>query len=336
MKCDVAQGPLRPGVRGFSLLELMIVLAILSGISFVVYNLVLTTNILSGHSQAWASMTEWGQHGVNSLAAELASLRHIYGNDTEGNLYLAALQPPTTHPRCNNDRLPTKVDLGTFRRDVAGSEQTGNCILIGKQVNPFTATLTSGQPRRIDQYSLVLFYLSPVNKAMGPYPRSLRLARWESTTFADWGEVTSLAVPDRTAVAQQLFTSGVTHLWAASNQDPAAAFYLIDGLGNVSASADPVYHPAQATNTTMIPSLGLGFAGIAWNRSGTRWIKDPVPNFALANATGDGFPNGFEVQVVGESGARTMLLRLTVADFVGVDRSLDSFTASVIANGREF
>jgi hypothetical protein len=38
-----------------------------------------------------------------------------------------------------------------------------------------------------------------------------------------------------------------------------------------------------------------------------------VPQFATVIAGGDGFPHGFEVQIVGPSGAREVLLKLVLA-----------------------
>ncbi len=322
--------------RGVTLLEMMIVLSLFSFMAYCVMSLVNSSMVLTAHSESWAGLTEWGQQGVNRISEDLPATRRIFNDDLRGNLYLAALEPPVTHPVLGGIHLPITKDPGTFHADVVGAEQTGNCLLLCKQQPIFATVLLSGVTRRVDVYTIVFFYPSPVARPMGPYARSLILARWESIEFADYGELMSLTASDRAEVVSSLRTvRGVTWLWDVS-KDPNQAFYGTNVFGIVDAVPTATFKPPGASNQNLIPHLGLGFASLAWNRTNATWIPQRVPMYAIANAVGDGFPHGFEVQVIGPTGSRTILLRLTLARYVQIDRTMDAFTASAIANAREF
>lgn len=322
--------------RGTTLLEAVIVVSVFSFMAYCVYALVASTVTLSAHSQAWGDLTESAQHGVNQVVGELPAARRIFRNDAQGNAYLAAIEPPSDYPVLGNIRLPVPKDLGTFRADEPGDEQTGNALLFCKQQPIFQTTLQSGISRRVDVYTLVFCYPSPVARAAGPYVRSLALARWESIEFGDYLAVMALSASERTEVAKSLYEDrGVRYLWDVS-QNPDQAFYGIDGFGAIDAVPLAGFRPPCGTNRKVIASLGLGRASMAWNRTNPAWIPERVPYYAIADATGDGFPHGFEVQVIGPTGSRTILVRLTLARFVDLDGTMDAFSASAIANGREF
>ncbi len=331
--------PLRRNTRdvraAVTLIELMVVTAILAFVVYAIFQLLSTMISLSSHSEAWSNILQWSQQGVNRVSEEAASLRRIYPNDALGNGYLAVLPAPSVFPRLGNVRLPTVAPTGNFRADTLGNEQTGNCFLLCRERPPFDAVLAGGATRRIDVYTLVIYYLSPVNRAMGPWPRSLILARWESVEFADWTQVTSLAAIEQPEVMQLLSNQrAITHLWRF-DQAPATAFFPFDAIGNLG-PVDPLYAPVEARNTNVIQNLGFGFAGVAWNRNANVWISEPTPLFGLFNPAGDGFPHGFEVQVTGPTGARTILFRLVISEFVGLDQDLDTFSLSAIVNAHEF
>ncbi len=321
---------------GVTIVELMIVTVLLSFVIYALYELMLTTARLSAHTEAWANLVEWGQQGINNIGNEASTLRKLYGNDAIGNGYLNQTQLPVAFPRLGNGRLPTPQVNGNLRRDTAGAEQTGNTLLFCRDRNPFDATLVTLQVRRVDVVTLVAYYLSPVNRPMGPWPRSLVLARWESVEFADYAQVMALPVVERGQVVAQLFTvRGVTHLWRM-DQAATAAFYAIDSFGAVAGAPDPGYRPVGASNTNVIPNLGFGFAGVAWNFDGVNWVPERVPAFAIADGLGDGFPHGFEIQVIGSTGSRTVMLRLVITQFVGIDTEIDAFAVSAIVNAHEF
>ncbi len=322
--------------RGATLIEAMIGVAIFSFMAYCVYALVGSTVTLSVHSQAWGQLTEWTQQGVNKVSGELPMARRIFRNDAQGNLYLGALEPPVDYPVLGGVKLPVPRDLGTFRADAAGDEQTGNALLFCKQQPVFQTTLIAGPMRRIDVYTLVFFYPSAVNVSMGPYTRSLLLARWESIEFGDYLEVSGLAAGEKAEVVRNLYADrGIRYLWDVA-QDPDQAFYGIDNFGTVDAVPILSFNPPGDSNRSVIAALGLGRSSLSWNRTSQTWIPEQVPLYAIADATGDGFPHGFEVQIIGPTGSRTILIRLSIARYVELDQSMDAFSAAAIANGREF
>jgi len=319
-----------------TLVELMVVLACFSIIAIAIYAISSQTQLFNDNLNAWNNLTQWGQTAANQINLELTQGRIIYQNDALGTDYQSKLQMDAAYPVTTTTLLPVIDSTGTFHQDTVTTTRTGNALMFVKDCVPYVGN-TVTDTRRVDIYQLVYYYLSPSNKPISGKTQSLRLVRWVSKEFADYNQVMAIpaGAPRDTFVINMYTNRLISHLWIPHNT-PATAFYGISLGGVIDGVPDPTYTIEKATVESFIPSMGLGYASIAWNRSTEFWTPDPVPKFAQASSTGSGFPHGFEVQIIGPSGGRQALIRLVLAYYIPLNKSLYSSETITIVALREY
>jgi hypothetical protein len=120
-----------------------------------------------------------------------------------------------------------------------------------------------------------------------------------------------------------------------------SAFYALSDTGPggtivVASTADPAYHPPVTTSTEFIKNLPAQRESVSWNTSLTGFDTPvAVPRLAYPVTTSDGFPNGFEVQVIGLSGARQTLVGLTLARETSLHR-MAAHRAEVVVSSKDY
>jgi len=317
---------------------MMIVMACFGVVALGAVGIITQTQVSNDQLNAWSLLTEWGQGAVNKMCLDIAQGRVIYENDALGlgPAYMNNLEMDPIYPILSTSTLPVIDPAGSFDDDtVTGTNRTGNAFLFVKEVEPFIGD-ANGTDRRVDIYRLVFYYLSPVNHAIGNKALSLRLVKWESKKFADYNQVISIpAGVERDTFVSNLFAGGlIDYLWVPRN-DQNNAFYWIDGAGSIN-GPDPNYTIEKDTVESCIQSLGLTNASVAWNRENQFWTPDVVPKFGIADMTGDGFPHGLEIQVIGPNAARQIMVRLVLAYYHALDQSLSSNETLSIMGMREY
>jgi hypothetical protein len=96
------------------------------------------------------------------------------------------------------------------------------------------------------------------------------------------------------------------------------SFYFCSDAGAIDAAPENDMLIPQDPSIGMQSMLPGGMRNgrrisICYNSGTPNFQAGPVvPMYALADATGNGFPHGFEVQIVGPSGARELMLRLAM------------------------
>jgi hypothetical protein len=319
---------------GTTLVEMLIAMICLGIISLATYELIVRTQTINATLNAWNLLTEWGQTAINTISVDLTSGRVLYQDDAVGQTYISQLESDTAYPMLSTRTLPLIDASGDFGRDTSIS-RTGNALLFAVEAPPFITTPLD-VPRRVDVYRLVCYYLSPVNKPIGKMSSSLRLVRWESKEFADYQQVMSMSGATRTNFVINLYYErGIRYLWIGRNL-PDNAFYAIDEYGDISGSPEAYFTIPKDSLTNVINSLGLGSASISWNSSDDFWPPDTVPKFANGNSVGNGFPHGLEVQIIGPSGARQVMVRLVLAYFINMDNSIYSNESFTIITLKEY
>ena len=317
-------------ITGTTLIEMMIVVALLSVVALATYSLIRETNLSSGTLDGCNLLTQWGQKAIDEINLDLTQARLIYQNDTLGTGYLIKLESDANYPVLTSRRLPLIDPTGTFRQDTIVT-RTGNTLLFVKECLPFIAA-AGGTNRRVNIYRLVCYYLSSNATPIADKSASLRLIRWESKEFADYEQIMAISAPiSRNIFANALFTSrGISWYWIPRNT-PTNAFYSFDSDEWDDADDDDIDDAPKAisiiqkdTVQNIIGNLGYGTASVAWNRGSDFWVPDVVPKFGLVDITGAGFPHGFEIQVIGPTGARQVFARLVLAYLVHLNNSLVS------------
>lgn len=315
------------GASGFSMIEVVI-----SSVLLTMMILAVSTLSISGaESQEYAGRlnrtTELTQDILDRMRLELVSSVRTFGNDAEGTGNLAVLDLTGTPAPLAGLRLPTVSATGQVQVDTAGSQITGNQLFFAKLAWSDRFACTSGNEYLVDIYRWVYYYLTP--EGGGPVSGSsvgLNLVRVASEPMADASGIDRITDPtDQEEVLEHLFTSSP------------------DALGNVHAKCEVVWsrggNPATVGTLRQIDDTDwslsttpLGTRPDPWRilRSSEDFVSllsyrhhSIATNFArpafgvgkygFVSTTGAGFPHGFEVQVVGPSSARQILLHLVIA-----------------------
>jgi hypothetical protein len=318
---------------------MIIAMTCFSVVALATIGFIQSINSSSDLLNAQTQVIEWGHKAIDQMNFDLTQARVNFQNDSIGTAYLARLQTDASYPRLSTSRLPAIDQTGTFHADTVS--RTGNAMLFVKEAAPFI-TLVDGVTRSVSAYNLVCYYLSPTSTAIASKPSSLRLARWQSRDFADYDQVMAITpVVSRSAFASALVTDrGIDYLWVPRN-DPTTAFYLIGDTPDADSDGicdnpDNTYIIQKVSAVSVISSLGHGRASVSWNKDANFWVPDAVPKFAILDATGDGFPHGLEVQAIGPTGARQILVRLVVTYYVASSQSFFSNESTTIVTMHEF
>jgi prepilin-type N-terminal cleavage/methylation domain-containing protein len=315
---------------GFTLLEMLIAAALLGIMVMAVSTLSVSGMQAQEYARRLTRATEITQDVVDGMRIELTSSVRLFGNDTEGNANLAVLDLVGAPARLAGSRLPTPDANGSVRQDTVASQITGNSLLFARLAwNDRFVGPATGREYMIDVYRWVYYYLTPEDG--GPQAgRSigLNLVRVVGEPLADASAIDAIAnAVDRAALLQHLRAGspdalGVRHspcqvVWRRGGL-PAVAGTLreinpADGsLSNTPLVATGRPSPWRVLRTEVAPR-GL----LSYRHHSVATVHAPinqrVSRFGVRSTTGTGFPHGFEVQTVGPSSARQVLLHLAIA-----------------------
>ncbi len=352
MNGNMRQPSSRRASRGVTLIEMMVVLVVVIVGWLALMAVALETMRTFGFFQSLNLLEKWNQAIVNNIRDDAVAAKQYFGNDTRGRDYFAALEKDSDSYPISPVRLPTIMSTGSLGADTVAEQKTGNLLLFSKSLEPFVATVartgSEDGTYRVNIYQFVLYYLTNrPQERVGEYTGVLDLMRWGSVHFADYGQIMAIEDPDPAdgvdpragVVAAFVASYNSTWLWD-SGEDVTRAFYRCDWVGNVAIDPEPMMvidqHPTEGLVSTVPSGVTTSkHASICWN-SGTPGfeVSAVVPAYALADSFADGFPHGFEVQIVGPSGARELMIRVVLVKGVGKGIISREFTA--VLTTREF
>lgn len=311
---------------GFSLLELIVATMLLSAMVLAVS----TLSVSGAQSQEYAArlnrVTELNQDLVDQVRLELVSSVRLFGTDAEGTGNLALLDLSGLPAPLAGSRLPTVSPTVSIRTDTAGNEITGNSLFFTKLAWTDRFVCTSGNDYLIDVHRWVYYYQTPV--AGGPLPGSavgLDLQRVLSEPLVDASSIDRITDPtDHAEVLEHLYQAtadadGVVHprsvvVWRRGG-DPTAVgtFRQIDSAFTL--SDDPVEGRPDPWQILRDDPSSRGLLSYRHHSIASIYSQANygVGRYSLVDTSGSGFPHGFEVQIVGPSSARQVLLHLVVA-----------------------
>jgi hypothetical protein len=297
---------MRNGARGLSLVELTVSVAILVGTLLLVQELIGTTQNAQIYIAARDRAAQQSAKLITDLRSAGLSSRRLYQDDAEGRAYLAALSTGTT-PILPDARLPVVDPAGRLDADAAGARRTGDALLIACEDRPREVP-TAASRHRVDVVRFFAVYPTRrTGRVVDAIPDRIDLVRFASRSYADKASLDQITDPlEKSQVVQGLVGAGFAQAWvagAAVNQ----AFFVLNADGTIGAT--PIVAPTIDTmaDDRPRPMLGDSRSSVAPNSPALR-----VPAFAQLDATMPAFPSGFEVKVVGPSGGRQVLVRLTL------------------------
>lgn len=321
--------PRSPVAAGYSMIEVILASVLIMLMAFAIGTLAISGTDAQELGRRIGRMTEMAQDSIDDLRVDLVSSIHIFNNDPIGNACLAQLDltsAPVPTPIATR-RLPTMDVTGSFRRDTAGNEITGNAFFFAKLAWRDQFTCTSGNSYIVDVYRWVHVYQSPIGSGPGPGVRGgLDLVKVFSEPLVDGGAIDGIGDPvDQAELLLHLVqgtpdSTGLrrdpAHVVWLRGADPALPTTLrqIDPSTGL-LSDDPL--PGRSDPWTILldedsPGGTLAFrqASIASNFEA---IAPGVNRFGIRD-DGLGFPHGLEFQVVGPSAARQILLHIVLVD----------------------
>ena len=321
--------------RAFSLVELMIVLAIMGVITPVM--VMLLTSVTKGFTgyEAALSMRKVNQQSINRIYMRLGSCKRIFENSTNDLSYLNKITFSAA-PVVST----ITVQLPTINRDGTLAEGTtnfdtssvGNALLFA--TNEMVQAMSSST-YRVDIYRFNYYYLTSANTKTIDAGVSYKLVEWRSVSYADINQLNSIPVSSRTIVGVQLYTMGVKYAWDPTMTTATNAFYTISSAGSVAAYSSPkIVEYKYKILTDMITGVIIGGYSYGVSRNSSGWAKAPktVPLYAaIANTS---IPFGFEVAVAGNSAGRQVLLRCVLVA-QGTMKAIVGDDLQVVASARD-
>ncbi len=311
---------------GFSLLELTISVGVLAMLFHMVMVMVDSASDSTTYTKRLNRVTGISHEVMNGMQRELRSAVRIFGNDAIGLAYRGRLEAWTAAVPLGTSKLAEIRIAGTFRKDTVGNDKTGNELLFARAAWSDAFTCPSGATYRVDVYRIVRYFMKV--EGAGPRPGTpfgVDLCKWVSEPMADSRQIDAIADSiDRTEVLLHLVAgtadnAGATHpkvevAWKLGD-DPAVTGTLrhiqADGF-LVDTPSPPRTDPWRILRD---PTLGTaGALAYRWHSVASNYARanQGVSRFGILDNTGSGFPHGFEVQMIGASAARQVLLHLTL------------------------
>jgi prepilin-type N-terminal cleavage/methylation domain-containing protein len=357
--------------RGFSLVEALVTLVLLTVILLMLYELMIGSMRASMFVESRNDLEIYAQRTVNQIQATILQSRLMYEENTLGQGYRTLMfNSDLSWPVYSGSRLPLVNDLpnAIMQPDATGETYVGNSILLVRALEPVPVDFdhdsdgsTADIDFLVDRYRLEFYFLTlNPERSFNGSGTYLDLIRARSVDFADYFQLSSAfggmtstqatqvatnmrALPGSmtTAERQRLEVDGpIDQAWDPT-VSAATAFFDMDNSGALTAAN---VTSLDLTKSSILPEFSGGrISGrleysICTNAStlvGGRYaplgIQDIVPLFADESGT---FPGGFEVKLVGPSGARVVWNRLVLCS--EHMREIESQESVVITSAREF
>lgn len=313
---------------GFSLVEVVIAATIFMVLALVVSSLVVSGSDAQDLGRRIAKMTEIAQEVTDEVRLQLVSSARLYGNDTEGQAVMGLLDLSSSPVPSSVRRLPTIDADGPFRQDSVGDEITGNTILFAYLAWRDRFLCTSGREYLVDVYRLVHYYTAPVGTGPAAGVRGgLDLVQFVSEPLADGDAIDNIAdADDRVEVLQHLLTASpdvenkqrdpIQVVWLRAG-DPTATGTLrqIDDDGTLSDTVLPT--TGRPDPWAILAGRDGASALLDYRRASVAsnfdLVAPGISRFAVRDDAA-GFPHGLEVQVIGPTSARQLMLHLVLVD----------------------
>lgn len=307
----------RRRMSGFTFLEMMVALAVLSLIGLMVDRVLLHTHEGERYVEAIRRATENGQRAAQEVAETVSASRLLFHGDERGRAYLDALDLGA-RPLAPNARLPVILEQGRLEQDAEGVPATGNVLLFAEESDPVAcvADADAGHVRYIDTYRLVCVYPSRTDRRL-VHTRGLAidLVAWRSAPFPSRTQVLAIEDADeRQSVLVDLYHRFGHDLVWDPGQPVDAAFYAIDALGGAASGPSAGLWIEEDPDHSAGGRLVHADVQLAESDDGMRLCR---PVFV----TDEWAPNGFEVKVVGASGSRKVWMHLVVESPASPGRS---------------
>jgi prepilin-type N-terminal cleavage/methylation domain-containing protein len=324
----------RKSERGFSLMELTVVLGIISVLMIVIYTMIEETMRTTLFNESHNDLAILSQGAVNTLQTEVLQTKMVFQEDTLGSSYRTALRLPTQYPVWTDSFLPVIQPATSINPDTT-PRYTGNSMLLARQLPPLRVTYdhdgnngTAEIEFVADRYVFEYVYLTPLTSpSFAGSGRTLDLINMTSVPYADYFQLVSLGSTAISRIVPKLITAGIARAWDPGQPLNSAFFALSGATDGTFNSAVANARIDLATAKSLLPGLrggrisGKMSYSVAFNPTSPAQpypLRVPIRLFAPTVAGRAGFPSGFEVKIAGPSGNRQVMTRLVLMSHYGV------------------
>ena len=338
-----------PREAGMSLIEVTVSLILMLVIGAVVFEMLIGTSRVSILAEGNNDLSTMGQQAVNTVLNDMLQAKLVLQEDSTGTPYrtLFTSRFPVGTTVYANSRMPimdpNTSSIGADPGPNNIANRTGNSVIVVRQLQPVAISYdhdgtasTANINFMADRYQFDYYFLRQNTSAsfagLGYY---LDLILAKSQIVADYFQLSAIPI-NGSQVVQGLRTQSPAILLAWDPGKPVStpAFYDLASNGSMTSNANPTF---TVTLTSLLPQFTGGrISGrmeysVGLNASTPLPLQDLIPQFATASSN---FPGGFEVQIVGPTRSRKVMIRLVLA--YGSLGQYNSQPASVIASARGF
>lgn len=348
--------PARPGragrPRGYSLIEVMVVMAISTVVLMIAYSMIEETMRTSLFVESHNDLAQLTQRAVNTIQTEAMQSRTIFQNNAVGQAYrdniVAQLPTNTVAP---NSRLPSDQNVTTLVPDTSSGPTAGNFVgnsmLAARQLPPLLIPYdhdnNAGTPNvdfPADRYRFDFYYLKRETAArFKGLTYYLDINETRSVQFADYFQLAPLfaswTAAQRASIANGLAAAGITRAWnPAFGQPLNTSFYTVPAGGGSTVLA-VIGSPTITVSRTR--SLFPEFRGgrITGKMQYTVGFMSapatltPIRRYSIPISGQPDYPSGFEVKTFGGGNSRKLMARVVLLSNFSASR-IDSHEAFVI------
>ncbi len=333
---------------GIKLLETTLNLVIFSTLVFVVVQIAGRAAESEKYTVSLSTATEINQSLLQEMRADLLSAVDLFQNDGNGNAYLRTLDM-TDAMAAIDSVLPTINPEGVFGLESGPGVLTGNTLMFTRHAWVVEYQCASGNRYALDVYRIVRNYLAA--EAFGPEPGKpigLNLCRWVSEPMVDGNAIDQIIrVSDRIEILEHLLAgtpsvAGDSHppvhlAWRRGGDPGLSGTFrqIVPGGFLSSVPLAPRQRPWRILRDDGLSSNGLLPRGDLSVASNYAHPAIGVGCYGVVDNREDGFPHGFEVQIIGPATARQILLQLALVGTAS--RGLPASSSQrVVINTREF
>ena len=290
---------------GFTLIELLISLVIISLLIPIIYEVsegvIFSTNTIT----AVNDIKLINQRIVEDIKSDVVQSAMIFDNNSSYKDRIV-LNVPSGYTSLDRNKLPVINETGSFPPN---PNDVGNILFMARYLIPIELTV-SGTNYRIDKYRFLYYFLAKDTGATINRRNPVVLLKAQSReTYIDYVAINNVKDNDaKEDLVRALLDMEIGYAVDLKN----IKFYSLNTNGNIYP-----YDSHRIQMDTVLASRNFGvnqlpsgkvYYGIGYNNMG--YIA--IPKFASPDNTGDGFPHGFEVAIVGPRSSRDVLVRIVV------------------------
>ncbi len=302
--------------------EMVAACVVLAAFFIAVANVVTTTDSTSERGARESRIVATNQRILDQIQTELSEAVEVFENNDIGEELFNTIEKLDTATPIEFTSLPRPLRGTVFGQELRSGSRTGNVLMFARMER--TKEIACGEDDakskgeregqsdasgtyEIDVYRLICYYLTPVGDGPSPHHgHGLNMFRFVSVGMADAAQIEAIeSAEDQQEVMRKLVGDNVTGAW---RRDVIAApdwLHINPSAGTMDSVDFIAADPKMSDSVLENPKAYSVASNHAHESLG-------VGEFGVKTEARGGFPHGFEVQMMGPTSAREVMLRLAL------------------------